>query len=196
MTIDVTVRPAAPDESAAVRRVTRDAFGDDGELIVRILDDLDDGVLTRASLVAEAGDAVVGHVGLSAAWVDARERLVDVWVLSPLSVSPAHQRQGIGGALLNAALDTARRDGVPLVFLEGSADYYGARGFERARDRGFLPASRRTPVDAFQVAALPSWQEWMTGALVYPDVWWRHDAAGLRDPLLGQLESTMGAWHA
>ena len=82
------------------------------------------------------------------------------------------------------------------MFLEGSPDYYGARGFERARDRGFLPASRRTPVDAFQVAVLPSWETWMTGALVYPDVWWRHDAAGLRDPLLAQLETTMGAWHA
>jgi len=181
--------------------VTRDAFGDEGDLIVRILDDLDDGALTRGSLVGalaneQSGDAVVGHVGLSAAWLDSRERLVGVWVLSPLSVAPAHQRQGIGGALLESALDTARQDGVPLVFLEGSPDYYGARGFERARDRGFLPASRRTPVDAFQVAVMPSWEAWMTGGLVYPDVWWRHDAAGLRDPLLAQLEATMGTWHA
>ncbi len=192
----VTVRPAAPDEGEDVRRVTRDAFGDEGELIVRILDDLDHGGLTRGSLVAVVEDAVVGHVGLSAAWLDARERLVDVWVLSPLSVAPAHQRHGIGGALLESALDSARQAGVPLVFLEGSPDYYGARGFERARDRDFLPASRRTPVDAFQVAVMPSWETWMTGALVYPDVWWRHDAAGLRDPLLAQLETTMGTWHA
>jgi putative acetyltransferase len=29
----------------------------------------------------------------------------------------------------------------------------------------------------------------MTGRLVYPDVWWRLDLVGLRDPLLGQLEN-------
>ena len=196
-----TVRPAAPDEGPAVRRVVRDAFGDEGDLIVGILDDLDHGGLTRGSLVAaltneQSDDAVVGHVGLSAAWLDARERLADVWVLSPLSVSPEHQRQGIGGALLESALAAGREAGVPLVFLEGSPHYYGVRGFARARDRGFLPASRRTPVDAFQVAVLPAWHEWMTGALVYPDVWWRHDSAGLRDPVLAQLETTMGAWHA
>jgi putative acetyltransferase len=28
----------------------------------------------------------------------------------------------------------------------------------------------------------------MTGRVVYPDVWWRRDAAGLRDPLLAELE--------
>ena len=55
MTHGATVRPAAPDEGEAVRRVTRDAFGDEGDLIVRILDDLDDGALTRASLVAVVG---------------------------------------------------------------------------------------------------------------------------------------------
>jgi putative acetyltransferase len=28
----------------------------------------------------------------------------------------------------------------------------------------------------------------MTGQVIYRDVWWRHDSAGLRDPLLAQLE--------
>jgi putative acetyltransferase len=39
----------------------------------------------------------------------------------------------------------------------------------------------RIPEPAFQVATLPGYdQAWMRGALVYPDVWWRHDAVGLR----------------
>ena len=33
-----------------------------------------------------------------------------------------------------------------------------------------------------------SYADWMTGRLVYPDVWWRHDSAGLRDPDLARLE--------
>ena len=28
----------------------------------------------------------------------------------------------------------------------------------------------------------------MTGQLIYPDVWWEHGAAGLRDPRLAELE--------
>ena len=40
---------------------------------------------------------------------------------------------------------------------------------------------RGSPAPAFQVATLPGYEQtWMTGALVYPDVWWRHDAVGLR----------------
>ena len=50
--------------------------------------------LLRASLVAEADGRVVGHVGLSLAWVDARPALVDVLVLSPRSVLPAHPGRG------------------------------------------------------------------------------------------------------
>ncbi|GAA2118239.1 hypothetical protein GCM10009843_09960 [Nocardioides bigeumensis] len=43
------------------------------------------------------------------------------------------------------AIEAARRIGVPLMFLEGSLDYYGKRGFESATARGFRPPSVRTP---------------------------------------------------
>src|ERR687897_374193 len=49
---------------------------------------------------AGSNGEVVGCVALSRAWLDARERLVDVLVLSPLAVAPDRQRQGIGGRLL------------------------------------------------------------------------------------------------
>jgi putative acetyltransferase len=38
----------------------------------------------------------------------------------------------------------------------------------------------RIPEAAFQVAPMASWKRWMTGALVYSDVFWTHDAVGLR----------------
>ena len=74
-----------------------------------------------ASIVAvdEASGEVVGHVGLSHAWLDARRELVDVWVLSPLSTRPDRERHGIGSALVAAAIEAARRRGVPALFLEG-----------------------------------------------------------------------------
>jgi putative acetyltransferase len=70
----------------------------------------------------------------------------------------------------------------PLVFLEGHPTYYPRFGFRRAIDMGFAAPSVRIPSDAFMVYPLPCYESWMTGALVYPDAFWRNDAVGLRPP--------------
>jgi putative acetyltransferase len=181
------IRPEHVQDRDAVSRVITAAFGEDGERVADIWTSI--GHHRRASLVGELGGRVVGHVGLSQAWVDARRALVEVWVLSPLSVEPDLQRGGIGTALLAAAVEAARRSGVPVLFLEGSPLYYGPRGFERADRRGFLPAAlERTPRAAFQCIVFEGLEDWMTGQLIYPAVWWEHDASGLRDPRLAELE--------
>ena len=82
--------------------------------------------------------------------------------------------------------------GAPAVFLEGSPRYYGQRGFVRGSTIGCEAPSRRTPDAAFQVAVLPGHEPWMSGRLVYRDVWWEHDAAGLRDPFLAEVEKALG----
>ena len=183
-----TVRPATDADDDAVLRVIGAAFGDQG--VVELWREV--GPTAHASLVAEVDGTVVGHVGLSPAWVDARRALVDVWVLSPLSVDPGAQRRGIGTRLVVAAVEAARGSGTPALFLEGGPDYYGRRGFEPASSRGFTPASARVPDLAFQCVVFDSREEWMAGRLVYPDVWWRHGAVGLRDPLLAELEERFG----
>ena len=66
---------------------------------------------------------------------------------------------------------------VPLVFLEGDPAYYSTRGFERADLHGFRSPSLRIPAPAFQVALLSAYEPWMTGTLVYSEVFW---AARLR----------------
>ena len=75
--------------------------------VVRMLRLLESYDAVRASLVAVQDEELVGHVQLNRSWVDARASLVDVLVLSPLSVSPAHQRAGIGTQLVRAALEEA-----------------------------------------------------------------------------------------
>jgi putative acetyltransferase len=181
------VRPEQPVDREDVLRVIAAAFGDHGEQVADIWATL--GHHKRAGLVVEQGAHVLGHVGLSRAWVDARRELVEVWVLSPLSVVPERQNQGMGTALVAAAIEAARGSGVPVLFLEGSPHYYGPRGFERADRRGFLPAAlERTPRAGFQCVCFDGFEDWMTGQLIYPDTWWIHDSAGLRDPRLADLE--------
>jgi putative acetyltransferase len=181
-------RVALPDDREPVLRVVEEAFGpDEGPTVVRLVTALDESGSTRASLVADADGLVVGHVQLSRSWIDAREALVDVLVLSPLSVAPTHQRQGIGAELLRAALVEAERLGSPAVFLEGDPGFYSERGWSAAGPQGFTASSARIPAPAFQVALLPAYESWMTGALVYCEPFWALDCVGLRDPLLAQL---------
>jgi putative acetyltransferase len=81
--------------------------------------------------------------------------------------------------VIKARPSATRASGAPLLFLEGGPGYYGPRGFEQASAHGFVPASARTPADAFQVVKCAGHEEWMTGQLTYRDVWWHHDAARL-----------------
>jgi putative acetyltransferase len=189
----VRIRPAVESDRSATRNVVAAAFGaEHGPAVVRLLDALDRAGHTRADLVADRDGEVVGHVRLSRSWVDARRALVEVLVLSPLSVAPHQQRGGVGTALVAAALQQAELLGPPAVFLEGSPSYYGPRGFRRASRVGFGRPSARVPDPAFQVALLPGHEEWMTGALVYCDAFWTEDCVGLRDPLLAELEQRLG----
>ena len=62
----------------------------------------------RASLVAEVDGAIAGHTMLSRSWVDAERALVEVLVLSPMSVAPAHQGRGLGKAIMAALVERLR----------------------------------------------------------------------------------------
>ncbi|GAA3453359.1 GNAT family N-acetyltransferase [Dactylosporangium matsuzakiense] len=191
------IRDATPADARSAEEVVAAAFGEpaDGR-VVQMMRALRAGGAARASLVAVVEGELVGHVGLSRAWVDARRELVEVLVLSPLSVRPDRQRQGVGTALVKAALATAEATGAPALFLEGSPDYYGRRGFGYASPLGFEPPSTRVPTPAFQVVLLPSHQPWMVGRLIYPEAFWTTDTVGLRDPELEQVEAQIAAWRA
>lgn len=183
-----TIRPAEPTDAEQIQRVVEAAFGaDEGPTVARLVTVLDESGSTRASLVAEADGEIVGHVQLSRSWVDARQALVEVLVLSPLSVAPELHGKGIGTALLTAAQDEAERLGAPALFLEGDPGFYSTRGWSAAGELGFTAPSARIPAPAFQVVLLPGHEDWMSGALVYCEPFWALDCVGLRDPLLAQL---------
>ena len=115
------IRPTGTNDHDAIRRVVAAAFGSEVEadLVERI----------RASpeyepsmdLVAELDDlGVVGHVMISRTILRSaggNER--SIVMLSPLAVSPAVQRRGIGRDLALTATAIADQRGEPLVVLEG-----------------------------------------------------------------------------
>jgi putative acetyltransferase len=178
-----TIRTMDPDGFSAVRALAIAAFDGDPSIGV-LLDALHDSWAWEddLSFVAVLDGEIVGHVLYTHAFLDAPAGLVDVLVLGPIGVRPDLLRMGIGSALIRHSLAALEQRGVPLVFLEGHPGYYPRFGFERAGSLGFIAPSVRIPDDAFMVYRLAGWEEWMTGALVYADAFWRADAVGLRAP--------------
>lgn len=173
------VRPETPADLTATHQVVAAAFGD--EPVAPLVEAMRASTAwLHLSFVAETDGEVVGHVSFTRGWVDAPRRIVEVLVLSPLSVRPDVQGQGVGSRLVRETLRILESRDEPLVFLEGDPDYYQRLGFVRGDTLGFTAPSVRIPGPAFQVVTLPSYQPWMRGALVYPDVFWANDSVGLR----------------
>lgn len=179
----LVLRLEASGEERAVRDLVEAAFTDEpvvGELVDRLRASPD--WIQGMSFVAEIDGRIVGHVLFTRALLDAPRRLVEVLVLSPVSVIPDRQGAGVGTALIRHGLDDVRRRRPePLVFLEGAPGFYGRIGFEAAGPLGLRRPSLRIPEPAFQVMRMPGWERWMTGTLVYPRAFWDLDCVGLRE---------------
>lgn len=171
---DWQIRPERPDDFVAIRQVLVAAFGD--EEVADGVDRIRASWIYRPamSLVAVSDGDVVGCVMIDGCTLtgDAGER--PAAMLTPLAVSPGHQRRGIGAALVRAALASAEEAAEPLVVLEGSPSYYGALGFLPARDHGIeMHLPEWAPAEAAQVYLLPAYDPedpGLRGAVAYPPV--------------------------
>jgi putative acetyltransferase len=186
------VRVMRPGEFDAVRALAVSAFGGSGSF------GADDGIgdlldalraswawADELSFVAERSGRIVGQVLYTRALVDAPLRLVEVLVLSPVSVRLDERNRGIGSALLQRSLAALAGRPEPAVFLEGHPRFFSRVGFAPAGDLGFAAPSARIAPEAFLVRPLPRYDPALRGALVYPDAFWRTDRVGLRLPDLG-----------
>ena len=150
----------------AVHDVTEAAFAarPGGEVgLVRALRS-DPGWIPALSLVAEVDGAVVGHVLCTRAWVGDAPALG----LGPLSVRPAHQRSGVGKALVHTVLGAADALSEPLVVLLGSPDYYSRFGFELASAYGITPPDNAW-APHFQVRTLSAYRPGLSGPFRYSE---------------------------
>jgi putative acetyltransferase len=159
------IRPERDGDAGAIFAVHAAAFG--GQFEPGIVDRIRPtaAFIPALSLVAEDGGTVVGHVLVSRVSLEDSAR--PVLLLGPIGVLPERQGEGIGGALVRAALDGARELGEACVVLEGNPAYYGRFGFVRADELGLLPPEG-TPDWAFQVAVLDEDAELPRGRVVYP----------------------------
>lgn len=124
------VRDELPGDAPTIRAVIAEAFKPvpySRQTEVAIYDGLRDAGAATVSLVAEEDGEVVGQIVLSPVTIGGEHG--DWLGAGPVAVRPDRQGRGIGGALVEAALDRARRMGAPGCVLVGDPAFYGRFGF-------------------------------------------------------------------
>jgi len=144
------IREEAPGDAGQVFEVEAAAFETPAE--AQLVDALRQQVKPTLSLVAEAGDEIIGHVFFSPLAIEG-DVAPSVGGLAPIAVRPDLQGRGVGGALVRAGLERAPRLGWKAVFLLGDPAYYSRFGFELAAPRGFHYVSEQFDA-GFQVILL------------------------------------------
>ena len=166
---DLIIRPEQPEDFGPIRRVVAAAFGKDleADLVEEIR--ASQHYIAELALVATVDGLILGHTMISGATLQTASGDRDVVMLSPLAVAPTHQRQGIGGALVRAACDSAEKRGDPFVLLEGDPAYYSRFGFEPAYEYGIeMPLPGWAPREAGQIRRLAGFEAEVAGKVIYP----------------------------
>lgn len=129
--MNITIRPEQAGDIDGIARLTMAAFEDEEHASHTeqfIVDALRRSRQLTVSLVAVEGDAILGHVAISPVRISSG---APGWFgLGPLSVRPGRQGQGIGWALVKAALAELRRLGAAGCVVLGDPGYYGRFGFK------------------------------------------------------------------
>ncbi len=167
MTDKIDIRESAPGDAAFIEKLYPDAFPD--EDLLPLVRDLLSEAQNVLSLVAIVNGAPAGHVIFTTcSVVDKPDKVA---LLGPLAVAPARQRQGVGGAIVDAGLRQVEDAGANRVFVLGDPAYYGRFGF--ATEDGVtppypLPEEWRT---AWQSLSLGGDKAPLSGALTVPQPW-------------------------
>lgn len=149
--MNCTIRPEIREDRAVIHALTEAAFREaphSSHTEQFIVDALRSRGELSLSLVAEKDGQVVGHVALSPVTISDGST---GWLgLGPISVLPGWQGQGVGAALMHAALDALRGQGAQGCVVLGEPSYYGRFGF-RAEPGLMLPG---VPPEYFQALCL------------------------------------------
>ncbi|MCC6920079.1 MAG: N-acetyltransferase [Alphaproteobacteria bacterium] len=171
MITSLTIRPETSADWPAVAEIITSAFtaafgeSAEAELVQRIRK----AGLIEIALVAEQDGAIGGHIVFSRLDVTGDGRTLNALALAPVSVTPALQRSGIGGRLIEAGHAVARERGFDAVFLLGHPTYYPRFGYSAA---GAAPFRAPFGGDHFMALALkPGTLDVASGTVAYPPPW-------------------------
>jgi len=134
----------------AVHSVNVAAFRTSAE--AHLVDVLREQARPYVSLVAEDNGIVIGHIMFSPVSLTGHSAL-SIMGLGPMAVSPAHQRRGVGSALVRAGLARSQELGFGAVVVLGCPGFYPRFGFSTS-DHFDIGCEYEVPADTFMVVEL------------------------------------------
>ncbi len=147
MTLEIRLERES--ERGAVEELTRDAFWDlyfpgaSEHYVLHVLRQ-SRAFVPELNCVAVLDGRVVGHIVYTRAMVrDASGTAHEVVTFGPLSVSPASQGRGIGGALVLHTQKLAVGTGFRATVIYGHPEYYGRFGFVCGKQYGICAGDGR-----------------------------------------------------
>ncbi|HDR3886817.1 TPA: N-acetyltransferase [Bacillus cereus] len=153
----IKIRQEQQNDYSKTEEVVKEAFSNEEfsdkkehELVKRIREC--DAFVPALSIVA-VDEEIVGHIMLSKITIEQGGTTVDSLALAPVSVAPGHQKKGIGGKLIVAALEKAKELGYGSVVVLGHPEYYPKFGFKKASDWN-IKAPFEVPDEVFMAMEL------------------------------------------
>lgn len=173
---DHIIRNETPNDYSAVENLTRQAFwnvyrpGCTEHYVLHCFRD-DPAFVPELDLVLEQNGQLVGHILYVRAALETDDgRTLPILTFGPLSIDPAHQKQGLGKLLVDASLEKAAGLGFGAVAITGNLAFYGRSGFVTGKSRNIRYADD-PKADYFLVRELiPGFLDGVSG--IY------HDPAG------------------
>lgn len=144
------IREANDEDRPAILKIVKAAFAraDEAKIVEKLW--ADDAV--ALDLVAEIDGEIVGHCAFSPVTADPPLKGA-LLGMAPVSVAPAHQNKGVGGAMIETGIDYCRSRGASLIVVLGAPKYYSRFGFEPASAKS-IRWDAMDAGDAFQLIDL------------------------------------------
>lgn len=163
------VRKETKADQQAVFEVNQQAFGRDDEAkLVDALRKNAEVFIPQLSLVALAGEEIVGHILFTRVQIQDGNKLKDSLALAPMAVKPGFQGLGVGGQLIQKGLEVATKLGFRSVIVLGHEHYYPKFGF-RPAERWGVKSPFDVPNEVFMAIELvPDGLNDSSGLVVYP----------------------------
>ena len=129
--MNITIRSEEERDIEAIHSITIEAFktvaisNKTEQFIIKALRRAN---ALSVSLVAEVEDTVIGHIAFSPIVIS--DGSTDWYTLGPISVKPAFQKNGVGGALIEKGISMVKKTGGRGCLLVGDPKYYSRYGFK------------------------------------------------------------------